>query len=98
MSRLLRITSLLRRLQLLLMGHGRHVYLSRVVDLLMVELFTFRFHWSSWTQACCNKEFWIGTNRHFHMRYVGHLAFFVYGLAGFAIEMDMYEKFKLPRC
>ena len=26
------------------------------------------------------------------MRYVGHLAFFVYGLAGFAIEMDMLRK------
>ena len=38
------------------------------------------------------------TNRHFHMRYVGHLVFFVYGLAGFAIEMDMYKKSKLPRC
>ena len=98
MSRHLRITFLLRRLQLLLMGHGRHVYLSRVVDLLMVALFTSLFHLSSWTQARCNKEFWIGTNRHFHMHYVGHLAFFVYDLAGFAIEMDMYEKFKLPRC
>ena len=58
MSRHLRITSLLRRLQLLLMGHGRHVYLSRVVvEWWMVVFFTFLFHWSSRTQARCNKEF-----------------------------------------
>ena len=73
MSRLLRITSLLRRLQLLL-------------------------HSSSWTQARCNKEFWLGTNRHFLMLCVGRLVFFAYVSAGFAIEMDVYAKFKLSRC
>ena len=98
MSRHLRITSLLRRLQLLLMGHGRHVSWSRVVGRWMVVFFTFLFHLSSWTQARCNKEFWIGTNRHSRMHYVGRLVSFAYVSAGFAIEMDVYAKFKLPRC
>ena len=68
------------------------------VEWWMVVFFTFLFHWSSRTQARCNKEFWIGTNRHSHMHYVGRLVSFAYVSAGLAIEMDMYEKFKLPRC
>ena len=64
----------------------------------MVVFFTSLFHSSSWTQARCNKEFWLGTNRHFLMLCVGRLVFFAYVSAGFAIEMDVYAKFKLSRC
>ena len=89
-----------RRLQLLLMGHGRHVlwivmwilYVGRW----MVVCFTLLFHSSSWTQARCNKEFWIGTIRPSCMPCLGRLAFCAYDLAGFVFEMGGYAKSTQP--